>query len=431
MAFESPLHVLIVGGGLSGLATTISVSLAGHKATVFEAAPQPHPFGSGVLTCPKRDQAAFKMGDGGVPEAGNNHTPIARWQLCDSYGAPLSPDLWTAGEDGDSANSHQKESQPPLTFHRVDLQAALLHRAQEVGATVRFGARVTSLDDEDDDGGVTIQLESGAMHCGDLVVIAEGTNSRLRNIILDRPVDPAATRYVAYRITVDRFTVHDPALLAFMDAAFIRTWVGNGSYVSAFPMKRGAQLSMMVLIPHNQLLHGATTTPTDELGYYFKDWDVLLSSMIDAAQRVNKWTAVHLPELPENCSPQGTSILVGDAANTMSPFLSQGLSLDLEDAATIGCLLGHVRSVSQLPAATALYVRIRNARAQRMREETVVFESQLRATTGGGCRNDEESSAPGAGSSCPRLEIGRLAQTWMWSYDAYAEAEAAFRSEPF
>ncbi|KAK8052541.1 3-hydroxybenzoate 6-hydroxylase [Apiospora rasikravindrae] len=355
----SPLHVLIVGGGLSGLATAISVSLAGHRATVFEAAPQPHPFGSGVVTCPNGTRLLSRWSVdavGGSPDAGN-HTPVAGWQVCDPLGTLLGPDLMIAG-NGYTKKPLQEDSQTPWTFHRANLQLALLRRAQEVGATIRFNSRVTGLDDEDDDAGVTIKLESGETHQGDLVVVAEGTNSRLRSVVLDQPVNPVATGYVAYRITVDRSLVHDPALVDLMESAGIRTWVGKGSYVSAFSMRRGAQLSMMVLIPHDQLLQqGATITPAQELKDYFKDWDSLLSSMIDAAQRVNKWAAVHLPVLPEHCSLQGTCILVGDAANTMSPFLGQGLSLDLEDAATIGCLLGHVQDPSQLPAATALYSR--------------------------------------------------------------------------
>lgn len=102
----------------------------------------------------------------------------------------------------------------------------------------------------------------------------------------------------------------------------------------------------------------------------------------------------------------------------MSHFLSQGLSLDLEDAAALGCLLGHVRNASQLPAATALYSRIRNARAQTMRDMTAVFESQLRATASDG---HEEGLEP----------AGELRPSFGWSYDAYAEAEKAFNSDPF
>lgn len=116
----------------------------------------------------------------------------------------------------------------------------------------------------------------------------------------------------------------------------------------------------------------------------------------------NKQYALTVPVLPERRSVDGSCVLVGDAANTMSPFLSQGLSLDLEDAGTLGCLLGHVRSRSQLPAATALYAKIGNARAQSMRDETDVFERQLQASARG-CLGGEEDSAPGT-DFCSKIE---------------------------
>ncbi|KAK8010078.1 hypothetical protein PG990_009043 [Apiospora arundinis] len=423
---DSPLHVLIVGGGLSGLATAISVSLAGHRATVFEAAPQPHPFGSGVMTCPNGTRLLSRWGvDDGIPETAS-HVAISRWQLRDHQGTKrLAPDLMVRDGGWEDNGMYQEYSPPPWTFHRVRLQAALLRRAQEVGATVRFGSRVVGVDDDDGED-ATIQLESGETLHGDLVVVAEGTQSRLRNLMLDRSVNPTATGYMAYRVTVDRTLVRDLELLDFMDMTYIRTWIGNGSYVSVFPMEGAAQLSMMVSIPRGQLQQDTTATPGQELKAYFKDWDGLLSSMVDAAQRVNKWAAVHLPEPPKRHSPQGRCVLVGDAANSTSPIISQGLSLGLEDAAVLGHLLSHVHSKSQVPAATQLYAKMRDARTQ------LIQEGKARAlhATDGGCSNDGENSKQGAGS-CLNFKNEMVVQTWMWHYDAYAEAEYEFKSTPF
>ncbi|KAK7926537.1 hypothetical protein PG985_003535 [Apiospora marii] len=421
-ASDSPIHVLIVGGGLSGLATAISVSLAGHKATVFEQSPAPFDAGSGVVTCPNGTRLLSRWGVGG-PDT--RQTFAARWDVCDPRGTALGPDLMTGHCEGVKA-AENCESLPPWTFYRPHLIQALLRRAEEVGITARFGARVTRFNGLAD-GKTSVMLEDNEMHHGDLVVVADGTGSKSRHLLTHNPVNPTATGYIAYRITVDRTRVRGPELLAFMDNLCIRTWAGNGSYVSVYPMRNAGFLSMMVLIPQDQLQQVVSINGVPSLQHYFKDWDPLLSSMIRAASNANKWTAVHL--LPERRSEDGSCILVGDAANTMWPFLSQGLSLDLEDAGTLGCLLGHVRSRSQLPAATALYTRIRDARAQRMRDETDVFERQLQTTTGG-CRNSEEGFEAETDFR-HKFETGRMAQSWMWSYDAYAEAEAAFNSDPF
>ncbi|KAK7957717.1 monooxygenase [Apiospora saccharicola] len=448
-----PVHVLIVGGGPSGLATAIAVSLAGHRATVFEVTPPRYSLqGSGVITCPNATRLLSRWGLEEGPEQWHRHVPIEHWQLCNRLGTPLGPDLVTGGtggggddeqgeeggnnnisssdsDHGTSIPTHKTKAPPPWAWKRGDLVAKLRQRAIKLGATVHLGARVTDVRHEDGNGdgagGVRIRLHGGEEHRGDLVVVAQGTHSRLRNTLLDQPLEPVATGYTAFRMDVSQSGIVNPSpkLVAFMDGPpSVRTWVGQGSYVTVHPMDKAGLLSLLVLFPGALQQHNEDTIPQGKLIRYLKGWDDMIYSMLDAADAQKEWTATHLPALPEpRHSPQGTSVLVGDAANTMSHFLSQGLSLDLEDAAALGCLLGHVRNPSQIPAATALYSRIRNERAQRLRDMTAVFESQLRATASDGFVNGEEGLGP----------EGELRSSFGWSYDAYAEAEKAFNSDPF
>lgn len=268
-ASDSPIHVLIVGAGLSGLVTAISVSLAGHKATVFEQFPAPIDAGSGVVTCPNGTRLLSRWGVGGPA---TSQTPAARWDVCDPRGTALGPDLMAGHRDVEV--EADLDSPPPWTFYRPQLVQALLRRAEEVGVTVRFGARVIRFS-RLSDGKASVMLEDDEMHHGDLVVVADGTSSKLRHIVTHNPVDPIDTGYTAYRITVERTRVRDPELLAFMDKLCIRTWVGNGSYVAVYPMRRGGFLSMMVLIPRDQLQQVVTVNGVPSLTHYFKDWDRL------------------------------------------------------------------------------------------------------------------------------------------------------------
>ncbi|KAK8129035.1 hypothetical protein PG984_010143 [Apiospora sp. TS-2023a] len=443
-----PLQVIIVGGGPSGLATAIAVSIAGHRATVFEATPPQYPLqGSGVITCPNGARLLSRWGLEEGPERWHRHVPIEHWQLCNRRGAPLGPDLVTGGDGDDergeeggnnnisssdsdhgtSIPTHKTKAPPPWAWKRGDLVAKLRQRAIKLGVTVHLGARVTGVRHEHGNGngpgGVRIILQGGEEHRGDLVAVAQGTHSRLRNTILDQPLDPVATGYTAFRMDVshDGIVSPSPKLVAFMDGPpSVRTWVGQGSYVKVHPMDKAGLLSLLVLVPAALRQYDEDIIPQQgKLMHYLKGWDDMVYSMLDAADAQKEWAATHLPALPEpRHSPQGTSVLVGDAANTMAHLLSQGLSLDLEDAATLGCLLGHVRNADQLPAATALYSRIRNERAQEMRDMTAVFESQLRATVSDGHEDGLETA-------------DELRHSFGWSYDTYAEAEKAFNSDPF
>lgn len=54
----------------------------------------------------------------------------------------------------------------------------------------------------------------------------------------------------------------------------------------------------------------------------------------------------------------------------MLPYLAQGANSSLEDGAVLGALLGKVTSKSQIPAAIAMYEKMRKARVGRIAPET-------------------------------------------------------------
>lgn len=123
-----------------------------------------------------------------------------------------------------------------------------------------------------------------------------------------------------------------------------------------------------------------------------------LKTIFGAAQRVNKWQLVHgnnsrskchsergfatdqrraVPPPPAMISAEATCVLVGDCCHSFHPFLTQGLNLGLEDAATLGHLLSRVGSSNQLPKALALYNRLRTDRARKLLDETCVQVEKL------------------------------------------------------
>lgn len=51
--------------------------------------------------------------------------------------------------------------------------------------------------------------------------------------------------------------------------------------------------------------------------------------------------------------------------------MAQGLNLALEDAAVLGCLLGHAKSKDQIPKVAEMYESLRMSRAGAMLEITV------------------------------------------------------------
>lgn len=67
-------------------------------------------------------------------------------------------------------------------------------------------------------------------------------------------------------------------------------------------------------------------------------------------------------------SPQNTTVLAGDSCHAVLPYLGQGLNLGLEDAAVLGCFLGHAKSKDQIPKVAEMYESLRRVRAATVRE---------------------------------------------------------------
>lgn len=259
------LDVLVVGGGLSGLATAIAVVLAGHRASVFEAAAGIFPFGAGM------------------PSPPNGARLLARWGLGDllrpAATAPTS--LRVHGVDGRllaqqagfDADVARRCGAPWWAFHRVDLQGALARRAVALGAAVRFSSRVTGLDTA----APAIQLENGERHAGDLVVLADGAGSALRSQLLGGAIYPQPTGCVAYRITVERNRARSEELRELMNQLELRFWLGPDSYAIGYPVRGGTQYSVLLLLPDSTQYglsgNASTNELVEELRERLRGWD--------------------------------------------------------------------------------------------------------------------------------------------------------------
>lgn len=256
------LHVIIVGGGLCGLATAIAVSLAGHKVTVFEAADRVHPFGSGLQSSPNGTRLFSKWG---LDEILEPAVSVPKWLQIHSVNGTL-----LSRRDNLSDSNALQHGSPLWTFHRVDLQAGLLRRANELGVRIHFSSPVTDLDSLSP----TIQLANGAKHHGDLVVIADGTWSALRSKVLGATINPEPTNDVAFRINVDRARVLNKELVELISSPQIRVWIGPGSYAVGYPMRGNSQFCiLLILSDHFHQVDPTPTTTVDEIRMRLKKCD--------------------------------------------------------------------------------------------------------------------------------------------------------------
>ncbi|KAL3452904.1 hypothetical protein BJX65DRAFT_302812 [Aspergillus insuetus] len=430
---QSPLHIIVTGAGLSGLATAISLAQSGHTVTILEQAQELAEVGAGLQVTPNASRL-FK-----------------HWNLPESiWSSAVEPKTLTVhrytgdvlAHDGTfDARIRKRYGAPFVDVHRVDLQQALFNRAKELGVHVHLAERVKSV--SDDSSGTTatatVHTESGKSYTGDLVVAADGLWSRCREGLLGRKDDPLPTGDLAYRIVLNVEQIADPKLREWVRNPQVHFWIGPGAHVVAYSMRGGDMINIVLLVP-DTLPPGVSKQEgsVEEMRALFEGWDPVLTEFLSYVDKdkVDKWKLMHHAEMTTWINPSSTLVFVGDACHPMLPYLAQGANSSLEDGAVLGGLLGHMKSKSQLPAILRLYETLRKERGEAIVRETFkqrhdfhmpdgpeqekrdeIFRAQLD-------KNGEIEGAFPSRWTCPEV------QPWLYGYDAVKEVEEAVARNP-
>ncbi|KAK7734905.1 hypothetical protein SLS53_007682 [Cytospora paraplurivora] len=298
------LQVLVVGGGLCGLATAISITLAGHRVSVFESTAHAHEVGAGLQSSPNGSRLYHRWGLTQALE------PLAAvpnvLEIHSSDGKVL------AKRDDYDKEVLQRYGFPLWALHRVDLQGALLARAIELGVEVHYSSRVV---DVTTDGaaaagdalttlspGPGILLENGKKHGGDLVVVADGVWSSTRSLVLGRQIAPRPTGDMAYRITIDRELVVDEGLVAWLNQPRVQIWIGPGAHAVAYSVRNCTLLNIVLLVKDDFDQDGLEASraagSVEEVQKLFEGWAPILTKMLKMVDKVDKWRLMHC-ELPK------------------------------------------------------------------------------------------------------------------------------------
>lgn len=233
---DSSLHVLIIGGGPCGLSCAIAISLAGHRATVFESVSRLDEVGAGLQITP------------------NGSRLLRRWGVDTLLMTEAAkPDLLRihkfSGELLAQRTNYDYEVQthygaPLWGLHRVDLQSALARRAQELGVMVRLATKVVDMNF----GEPAVTLTSGERIAGDLLVAADGLWSSTRSRFLGQDTPPLPTGHMAYRMLIPIEQVSDSDLVAGIAKFRNNIWIGPEAHAVAYSIRQGKLLNVVVLI---------------------------------------------------------------------------------------------------------------------------------------------------------------------------------------
>lgn len=314
-------NLIIVGGGIGGLATAIALRQRGCEVAVFEQAPELREIGAGLSVWPNATRVLSQFGL--LPEVLNRSAVLERLQLRTWKGELLSNIKTVADFET-----------PSVCIHRSDLLSILAEQIPQ--RCIHLGERFESF--EERDGVVVAGFSSGRKAQGHALIGADGLNSIMRAHILG-PSKPIYRGYWACR-----GIAHFPLPKQHSHTA-TETW-GSGQRFGIEPMGQGRVFWYATAnAPEGQL--GDQLGWKDELREKFKQWHTPIPEVIEATEREAILKHDVLDRRPVRRWGTGRVTLLGDAAHPTTPNLGQGACMAIEDALVLAQCLTPKREIQE------------------------------------------------------------------------------------
>lgn len=313
------MKILVLGGGIGGMAAAIKLKQSNHEVELVEKTSDWQALGTGltlsVLTLRALsdlgvldDIAAQGFVHDGV-DIYNQHGDFIRTVLSKRV---IADDFPSEG-----------------AILRPVLHEILSSKVRELGISIFLGDTIADLQTSLEHGSF-VQFESGRTQHYDLVIGADGVFSKLRQLLMPEQPAPEYTGQACWRLQFDR-----PA-----DIVRGRMFQSENMKVGFNPCSPTQMyMYMMECVPKDQVWRESEVLP-NMAKQLLQEFEAVLKPYIDSINENTPIIYRPLERVMVNTDwHQGSTILIGDAVHATTPHLGSGAGLAVEDAIVLAKLL--------------------------------------------------------------------------------------------
>ncbi len=317
-------RIAIVGAGLGGVTCALLLQKAGHDVVIYEQAPRLARIGAGIGLGPNVLKVMQAIGlserllDIGIVQQTNYSrvwdTGEILWNRCDS-------------------DYEARFGMPALTMHRGDM-LSVMSGALAPG-TIVFNKQL--LDIGTRMGGTQLLFTDQTEYETDIVIGADGVNSKVREILLGYEA-PTYTGFVAYRSIFPAHLLGDFKISS--DGA--KWWSDerhpakeDRHFIVYYLTKKRDEVYFVTGSPAPDWPGGVSSIPAtkEEIKTCYEGFHDEVQRVIDASPAASKWPLLERNPLP--LWSRDNIVVLGDACHPMKPHMGQGAGMAIEDAAIL------------------------------------------------------------------------------------------------
>src|SRR5690625_2813952 len=299
--------ILVVGGGIGGLAAALAVAREGAQVEVLEQACEIGEIGAGIQLGANAFAALDALGAGESSRSRAVFTDCLR--MMDAVNAKPIVEIDTGPA------YRERFGNPYAVIHRADIHLSILEEVQK-HPNISFKTSTQICAISQNEKGVTATDQHGNRYTADALIGCDGVRSVVRNQTVGDEV--RVTGHVVYRAVIDEAQM--PTELR-QNAPVL--WAGPKCHLVHHPLRGGRQYNLVVTF-HSQHEEqwGVTDGSKKEVMSYFEGIDPLPRKLLDLPDSWRRWATADRD--PVERWGHGRVTLLGDAAHPMTQYLAQG-----------------------------------------------------------------------------------------------------------